>query len=128
MKLIQTLVIIGILLLVIGCKIREAGETLIEGEVTLTTVDVTKTKGYCALTATADRDGYFLTLDKLFSEGIPCDMNDDCYNFLLEQDDFRSLAPEFHAYLSCEEGEPIVPNKITLTYKQASIKNSINVK
>jgi len=113
MRFIQAILIIGILLLIIGCQMKEVEETLIEGEVTFAAVDVTETKGHCALTATADRDGYFIILNKLFSEGIPCNINDDCYNFLLEQDDFRSLAPEFHAYLSCEEiEEAIVPNKI----------------
>jgi hypothetical protein len=122
MKLIQTISIIGILLLVMGCQIKKVEETLTKGEAILAAVD--GIKGYCTLTATADRDGYFLIIDKLFAEGIPCNTNDDCYNFLLEQDDFGSLAPEFHAFLNCEKvEEPIVPNKIT--YKQAGIKNSV---
>ena len=111
MKLIKTVIIGSILLLIVGCQIREVEETLAGGAAKLTAVDVTETKGYCALTAAAEKDGYFLMLDTLFSKEIPCNTNDDCYNFLLEQDDFRSLAPEFHEYLSCEK-EPIVPNKI----------------
>ena len=113
MKFIKTILIIGSLLLIVGCQMKEMGGKLIGGEVELTASDVIEGRGYCALTASADRDGYFLMVDQLFSEGIACNTNDDCYNLLLEEDDFRSLAPEFHGYLSCEKSEgSIVPNKI----------------
>ena len=103
------MLIIGILLTTMGCQIDESKEAASD-EVKSVISDAAK---YCILTATEEKDGYFNMVDKLFSEGIPCDDNNDCYNFLLEQDDFRSLAPEFYEYLDCEETEEsIAPNKV----------------
>lgn len=112
MKFIKTILMIGILFLSVGCQIKEAEKTK-AGEVTPAVYDVTEPKGLCTITAADEKDGYFLMIDRLFSKGISCNTNDDCYNYLLEQDDFRSLAPEFHAYLSCKETEELIsPNKI----------------
>ncbi len=109
MKLIKTLLIIGILFATVGCQTEEAEKTSV-GEVVTLTVDG-EAKGYCTLTVSEEEDGYFLMVDRLFSTGIECETKDDCYNFLLEDDDFRSLVPELHPYIGCEE-RVIEPNKM----------------
>jgi len=113
MKFIKVLLMVGILFTVMGCKTTEVKETPTESLVTFTEADVSDATGYCILTASAKSDGKFLMVNKLFSEKIPCDTNDDCYSFLLEQDDYRSLPPEFEPYLNCEDrDDTISPNKI----------------
>jgi len=119
MRLVKTILIIGILLATIGCQIKEAEKTSVGSPVTLTITDAAETKGYCTLTAAEEKDGYFHMAEQIFSAGIGCNTKDDCYNLLLENDEFRSkeesksLAPEFYPYLNCGGREgPIEPNKM----------------
>lgn len=113
MKFVKTLLIIGILLTVAGCVTEKKEETLAQGVVTFNTGDVGRAEGNCILTASAENDGKFLMVSSLFENKIPCETKDDCYNFLLEQDDYRRLAPEFEPYLNCEDREDTIPpNKI----------------
>ena len=112
MKLVKTLLIIGLLLAFVGCtteeKITENGDlvTFSEGG----DVDVGKV---CILAATARTNGYFHMVSTLFENEIPCETDTDCYEFLLGDEDYRGLAPEFEAYLDCEErDDTISPNKM----------------
>lgn len=113
MKFVKTLLIIVILLTVSGCITEEKEEASAQGVVTFNTKDVGRAEGNCILTASAENDGKFLMVSRLFESKIPCKTKGDCYNFLLEQDDYRRLAPEFEPYLNCEDREDMVsPNKI----------------
>ena len=107
------------MLATIGCQTKEAEETSSSSVVTLTVNDMANAKGYCILTATEEKEGYFHMIEQIFSTGISCNTKDDCYDTLLENDEFRSkkdsesLAPESYTYLDCEERtDPIEPNKI----------------
>ena len=52
-----------------------------------------------------DPENEFLMVDKVFSKKVSCSTNADCYEFLLNNDDYRSLAPEFEPYLNCEKAQ-----------------------
>jgi nitrous oxide reductase accessory protein NosL len=92
-------------ILLVGCTTTQTQESSVQDTITLSE-GPTK---YCSLTAYEESDGKFLMVDKIFAEAITCTSNDDCYQYLLEQDDYRRLAPEFEPYLSCEKMEKVAP-------------------
>lgn len=101
--------ILGLICFTAGCN-SDAAPTNAGNEVTgLATAEdqdkPVRSGKYCVMTATEEQDGRFLMLDELFSDNIPCESDMDCINYLLEDDEYRSLKPDFEQYLACEELE-----------------------
>ncbi len=99
MRLEGIIIILSLLVFITGCKSNIApkeGSNIFIAE---------QTANYCALTASDQNYGRFLMVQEIFSHKIPCKSNYDCFDFLLKKEEFRSLAPEFEPYLSCEESQ-----------------------
>ena len=110
MKLSNIILIISLIFLVVGCNAIPQEVNVVNKPIMFAN-EKNSLNGFCVMTSTStlndeklynDLKNEFLMLDKLFSKPIPCNNNNDCYEFLLDQDDYRSMAPEFEPYLNCE--------------------------
>lgn len=98
------------MLLIVGCDAIAQDNNTVNEQVIFKSNE-NRFTGFCVMTSTSgisDKNGFaepddeFLMLDELFSKPVPCNNNNDCYEFLLDQDEYRSMAPEFEPYLNCE--------------------------
>jgi hypothetical protein len=93
------------LVLIAGCNVQSQPQSY------QTYSEATEENGFCVLTSTSEIDGKnrygeaddeFLMLDEIFSKPVTCSSNAGCYEYLLDHDSYRSMAPEFEPYLNCE--------------------------
>lgn len=100
MKFIKPILILSLLLFTIGCG--ETKETKKEDAPVVYVVNEKPTK-FCSMTATKMQREEYLMLDHLITnQPIACNTDDDCYQYFLDNDDYRSLTPDFEPYLYCE--------------------------
>jgi hypothetical protein len=110
MKYSNIILILSLMFLVAGCNAIAQGNNAVNEQVIFKSNENSFT-GFCVMTSTSgisDKNGFaesddeFLMLDELFSKPISCNNDNDCYEFLLDHGDYRSMAPEFEPYLKCE--------------------------
>ena len=94
-----------LLVLVAGCAELENNIKIVH---TSTTEFSKGLNGICVLTVSLEEDGKFLMEEEIFSQKIPCSSNDDCYEYLLDHDEYEKLTPEFEPYLNCEIRNSII--------------------
>jgi len=110
MKYSIIILIISFSILVAGCTSTYQDNNVVDKQSTFKAYE-DESNRFCVITSTSDFVGKiqyneakneFLMIDELFSETIPRNKNNDCYEFLLDQEGYRSMAPEFEPYLNCE--------------------------
>ncbi|MFH2027735.1 MAG: hypothetical protein ABIJ08_01220 [Nanoarchaeota archaeon] len=109
MKLLKICLALSLLCFIVGCATVQntAGNKMIEANEQAVAKEIQK---LCILTATPEPSDKYFMIEELFSNEIPCETNDDCFNILTQKDDYRKLAPEFEPYLNCEIADgPIEP-------------------
>jgi hypothetical protein len=104
------ILIAGLLIFSAGC-ITRAEKIEVNSDISFVFEADRDSSGFCIFTSTSSFDGKiryseaddeFMMLDHLLSEEIPCYSDADCYEFLLKNEDYRSMAPEFEPYLNCQ--------------------------
>lgn len=110
MKLIKTLIIVSMLCLIVGCAETQMTKEARVNSETSNKEESTQATSFCVISATYENsvnadNVKFQMVDEVFSQEVTCSTDNDCYNFLLENDDYRNLAPEFEPYLACEKSE-----------------------
>ena len=102
------LLLLGSVLLIVGCTQFETENTATPD----TNVIVgDSTSKICVMTVVeGDAVDYQLIAGLFIEERIPCETLQDCTDYFLQDDNYRSLAPEFESKLNCEQvPEPIQP-------------------
>jgi len=106
-----SILVLILMIITVGCTTINQNSNVNTQPMVFEVYHKTTFSNFCVMTATSDigdkklfndLDNEFLMLDELFSEPIWCRTNEDCYESLLDQYGYRSMAPEFEPYLNCE--------------------------